>query len=205
MPPKMTLANIIQIMGKPNWAIKTLIAGQPNFETLRPYMPKKMNLAKLGQFMDETFSGRLNEEKIKPIRDMWPGKLVLKGVASMRDAQRAIDLGLDGIIVSNHGGRQLDAGQSSIHALDTIVSECKDKIKIMLDSGIRSGPDIARTLASGAEFAFLGRAFMYGVTALGDKGGNHTIAILKRQLLQVMEQICCKKVADFPNHIHRGD
>jgi len=205
MPPKMTLANILQIMGKPNWAIQTLINGQPNFETLKPYMPKNLNLAQLGAFMDETFSGRLNAEKIKPIRDMWPGKLVLKGVASLKDAQAAIDLGLDGIIVSNHGGRQLDAGQSSIHALQSIVEECKGKIKIMMDSGMRSGPDIARTLASGAEFAFMGRAFMYGVTALGNKGGNHTISILKRQLQQVMEQICCKKVEDFPNHIHRGD
>jgi L-lactate dehydrogenase (cytochrome) len=203
MPPKMTLANILQIMGKPNWALKTLAAGQPNFETLRPYMPKNLNLAQLGQFMDETFSGRLNEEKIKPIRDMWPGKLVLKGVASLIDAQRAIELGLDGIIVSNHGGRQLDAGQSSIGALKMLVDECRGKIKVMMDSGIRSGPDIARTMASGAEFTFMGRAFMYGVAALGDKGGDHTISLLKRQLQQVMEQICCQDVHGFPNHIHR--
>ncbi len=201
MPPKMTLANILQICGKPNWAIRTLLAGQPNFETLRPYMPKNLNLAQLGEFMDATFSGRLNEEKIKPIRDMWPGKLVLKGVASPIDAQRAIELGLDGIIVSNHGGRQLDAGQSAIGALHEIVQQCRGKIKIMMDSGIRSGPDIARTMASGAEFTFMGRAFMYGVAALGDQGGDHTISMLKRQLQQVMEQICCMKVEDFPNHI----
>ncbi len=110
MPPKMTLRNIIQILGRPGWAWRTLLAGQPNFETLRPYMPPSLNLKQLGQFMDQTFSGRLNEEKIKPIRDMWPGKLVLKGVASVEDAQRAIDLGLDGIIVSNHGGRQPTPG-----------------------------------------------------------------------------------------------
>ena len=205
MPPKMTLANILQIFGKPNWAIRTLLAGQPNFETLRPYMPKNLDLAQLGQFMDETFSGRLNEEKIKPIRDMWPGKLVLKGVANLKDAEKAIELGLDGIIVSNHGGRQLDAGQSSIHALEPIVEQCRDRIKIMIDSGIRSGPDIARTLARGAEFTFMGRAFMYGVAALGAEGGNHTISMLKTQLQQVMEQICCKKIEDFPNHIHQGD
>ena len=132
---------------------------------------------------------------------MWPGKLVLKGVASPIDAQRAIELGLDGIIVSNHGGRQLDAGQSAIGALHEIVQQCRGKIKIMMDSGIRSGPDIARTMASGAEFTFMGRAFMYGVAALGDQGGDHTISMLKRQLQQVMEQICCMKVEDFPNHI----
>jgi L-lactate dehydrogenase (cytochrome) len=147
----------------------------------------------------------LNEDKIKPIRDMWPGKLVLKGVANLKDAEKAIELGLDGIIVSNHGGRQLDAGQSSIHALEPIVEQCRDRIKIMIDSGIRSGPDIARTLARGAEFTFMGRAFMYGVAALGAEGGNHTISMLKTQLQQVMEQICCKKIEDFPNHIHQGD
>ena len=201
MPPKMTLRNILQIMGKPNWALRTLIAGQPSFETLKPYMPKGLNLKQLGLFMDQTFSGRLNEEKIKPIRDMWPRKLVLKGVASEEDTQRAIDLGIDGIIVSNHGGRQLDAGQSAIKPLTAIAAKYKDRIKVMMDSGIRSGPDIARTLASGADFTFMGRTFMYGAAALGSKGGTHTISILKRQLQQVMEQICCEEIADFPKHI----
>lgn len=201
MPPKMTLANILQIMGKPNWAIKTLLHGQPNFETLKPYMPKNLNLAQLGQFMDQTFSGRLNEERIKPIRDMWPGKLVLKGVASLADAEKAARCGLDGIIISNHGGRQLDAGPSAIQSLQTIADKYRDQMTIMMDSGIRSGPDIARTLASGADFTFMGRAFMYGVAALGKSGGNHTISILKRQLQQVMEQVCCERVEDFPKFL----
>ncbi len=201
MPPKMTLANILQIMGKPNWAIRTLLHGQPNFETLKPYMPKNLNLAQLGQFMDQTFSGRLNEERIKPIRDMWPGKLVLKGVASLADAEKAARCGLDGIIISNHGGRQLDAGPSAIQSLQTIADKYKDQMTIMMDSGIRSGPDIARTLASGANFTFMGRAFMYGVAALGKDGGNHTISILKRQLQQIMEQVCCERVEDFPKFL----
>jgi L-lactate dehydrogenase (cytochrome) len=201
MPPKMTVRNILQIFGRPEWAIRTLIHGQPNFETLKPYMPDNLDLAQLGQFMDKTFSGRLNEERIKPIRDMWPGKLVLKGVANEMDAERAIELGLDGLIVSNHGGRQLDAGESSIKPLTRIAKAYGDKITVMMDSGIRSGPDIARTLASGAAFCFLGRAFMYGVAALGNRGGDHTMAILKRQLQQVMEQICCEQVKDFPKFL----
>ena len=188
-------------MGKPDWAIKTLINGQPAFETLKQYTPKGLDLRRLGAFMDQTFSGRLNEEKIAPIRDMWKGKIVLKGVASESDTQKAIQLGLDGIIVSNHGGRQLDAGQSTIKPLATIAAKYGDKIKVMMDSGIRSGPDIARSLASGARFTFLGRSFMYGVAALGAAGGNHTISILKTQLQQVMEQICCEKVSDFPKHL----
>ncbi len=197
MPPKMSMANILQILAKPDWALRTLINGQPNFENLKPYMPKGLDLKQLGSFMDQTFSGRLNEEKIAPIRDRWKGKIVLKGVASEEDAEKAIQLGLDGIIVSNHGGRQLDAGQSTIIPLTSIAAKYGERIKVMMDSGIRSGPDIARSLASGAAFTFLGRTFMYSVAALGDKGGQHAIALLKTQLQQVMEQVCAKEVSDL--------
>ncbi len=197
MPPKMTLSNMLQILGKPEWALKTLYHGQPSFANLQKYMPKGLNMGQLGAYMNQTFSGRVNEAKISEIRDKWKGKLVLKGVASEQDTEIAIKLGLDGIIVSNHGGRQLDAGQSAIKSLTPIVEKYKGQIKIMMDSGLRSGPDIARTLASGAEFTFMGRSFMYGVAALGNEGGNHTISILKTQLQQIMEQVCCERVEDF--------
>ena len=205
MPPRMTLDNILQIITRPEWALKTLYHGIPAFATLKPYMPKDLDMKQLGVFMNKTFSGRLNAEKIAPIRDKWQGKIVLKGVATEEDTEMAIKLGLDGIIVSNHGGRQLDAGQSTIKSLEPIVRNYKGKIKIMMDSGIRSGPDIARTLASGAEFTFLGRSFMYSVAALGNEGGNHIISILKTQLQQVMEQVCCERVNDFPIHLFKKD
>ena len=201
MPPKMSVKNILQVFGRPHWAIQTLKHGQPNFATLKPYMPKGLDLKQLGKFMDQTFSGRLNEEKIKPIRDMWKGKLVLKGVASEYDTEEAIRLGIDGIIVSNHGGRQLDAGQSTIKPLATIAEKYGDKIEVMMDSGVRSGPDVARAMASGAKFTFMGRSFMYGVSALGTEGGNHTISLLKTELQQVMEQLCCENTKDFPSHL----
>jgi L-lactate dehydrogenase (cytochrome) len=201
MPPKMNLNNILQAFGRPHWSLQTLKHGIPSFANLLPYMPKGLDLNQLGKFMNDTFSGRLNEEKIKPIRDMWKGKLVLKGVASHYDAEQAIRLGIDGIIVSNHGGRQLDAGESSIKPLKTIAEKYGDQIEVMMDSGIRSGPDVARALASGAKFTFMGRSFMYGVSALGNKGGDHTISLLKTELQQVMEQICCERVEDFPNHL----
>lgn len=201
MPPKMNLTNILQAFGRPHWSLQTLKHGIPNFANLLPYMPKNLDLKQLGKFMDQTFSGRLNEEKIKPIRDMWKGKLVLKGVASHYDAEQAIKLGLDGIIVSNHGGRQLDAGESTIKPLTSIAEKYGDQIEVMMDSGVRSGPDIARAMASGAKFTFMGRSFMYGVAALGNKGGNHTISLLKTELQQVMEQLCCEKTSDFPEHL----
>lgn len=201
MPPRMTLANILQIIGRPHWALRTLLHGSPEFATMKRYMPKGLDMKHLGLYMNQTFSGRVSEERIAPIRDRWKGKLVLKGVASESDAEMAVRLGFDGIIVSNHGGRQLDAGQSAIRALRPIVQQCAGKIKIMLDSGLRSGPDIARALASGAEFTFLGRTFMYGVAALGEAGGDHTIAILKTQLKQVMEQVCCGRPGELGQHL----
>jgi L-lactate dehydrogenase (cytochrome) len=197
MPPKMTLKNIINAMKRPHWSLKTLINGQPSFEILKPYMPKNLNLNELAKFMDVTFSGRLNEEKIKRIRDLWKGKLVIKGAESIHDVEMACKLGLDGVIISNHGGRQVDVGQATIDSLKTISPLYKDKITVMMDSGIRGGADVARVMASGADFSFMGRTFMYGVSALGNKGGDHTIAMLKKQLTQVMEQLSCAKINDL--------
>lgn len=201
MPPRMTFKNMMQIMGKPGWAIKTLLHGQPEFSTMKKYMPKDLNMKQLGQYMNQTFSGRLNEERIKPIRDQWKGKIVLKGVASAEDAEMAVRLGLDGIIVSNHGGRQLDAGEAAVQSLKMMAPAYGDKIKVMMDSGIRSGVDVARTIACGASFTFLGRTFMYSVAALGNKGGDHAIAILKTQLQQVMEQVCCEAPQNLQQHL----
>jgi L-lactate dehydrogenase (cytochrome) len=201
MPPQMTVANMIQICLHPNWALNTLYHGQPSFKTMEKYMDKSMNMKQLGFFMNKTFSGRLSEDRVKRLRDRWKGNLVLKGLETLSDTEKAINWGLDGVIVSNHGGRQLDAAQSTIKSLSPIVDEFKGKIKIMMDSGMRSGPDIARTLATGAEFAFLGRTFMYSVAALGKDGGEHAIACLKIQLQQVMDQICCGKVEDLPRFL----
>lgn len=203
LPPKLSFKNILQIMGKPLWALNTLKYGSPKFKTLEPYIQKGMSIKQLGAFMDKTFSGRLNEEVIMPIRDKWKGKLVLKGVSSSQDTEDAIRMGFDGIIISNHGGRQLDASPSSVSVLKEINDKYHQKIEIMIDSGIKSGSDIARVLACGAKFTFMGRSFMYGVCALGDEGGHHTINMFKIQFKQVMEQLCCKNVEDLPKHLKK--
>jgi L-lactate dehydrogenase (cytochrome) len=201
MPPKMNFKNILEIVKHPDWAIQTLIYGQPNFKSLLPYMPKKLNLKGLGAFMDATFSGRLNEGRIAAIREQWKGKLIIKGIVSEEDTLKVIKLGVDGVIVSNHGGRQLDPGQSSIVPMIHLVKKYQKEIKIMVDSGLRGGPDIARAMASGAAFTFMGRSFMYGVGALGKQGGDHSISLIKKELQQVMEQLCCQTTNDFKNHL----
>lgn len=201
IPPRMNARNIIQMFLSPAWAMGQLSAGKPEFRTMKPYIPKGLNLKHLAQFMNKTFSGRLTADKIGPIREKWKGNLVVKGVVNPDDARLAIEHGLDGMIVSNHGGRQLDRGESTIVPLHRLAPEFKGKIKIMIDGGSHSGADLAACLACGADFTFMGRAPMFGVCALGKYGGHHTFEMLKKQLQQVMEQLGCSKVSDLPQHL----
>ncbi|NGF56215.1 alpha-hydroxy-acid oxidizing protein [Parapedobacter sp. SGR-10] len=203
MPPKMNITNVLQALLRPTWGIRTLQHGIPSFATLKPYMETGMDLSQLGQFMNRTFTGKVTFEKIKAIRDIWQGPLVLKGVVNEEDMEEAIQLGVDGVIVSNHGGRQIDAGESSIRSLIRLVNDpaYQGKIKMMLDGGIRSGVDLARAHAVGSEFNFMGRPFMYGVGALGDEGGEHTINMFKAHLYQIMQQLSIDKIQDFPKRL----
>ncbi|MFC0016737.1 alpha-hydroxy acid oxidase [Roseibacillus persicicus] len=201
IPPRMTLKNIFQMTTHPTWSFAQLAAGAPEFKTMKPYIPKGLNMKHLGLFMNKTFSGRLTTEKIEALRERWKGNLVVKGIVNHEDADRVLALGADGFIVSNHGGRQLDSGPSTISSLQSIAKDYRDKTTVMFDSGLRAGPDIASALACGAHFTFLGRTPMYGVLAMGEKGGNHVLAMLKRQLQQVMEQVACERVEDFPKYL----
>lgn len=203
IPPKMSINNILQAFARPLWGIKTLQHGIPSFATLKPYMEKGMDMSQLGQFMNKTFTGKVDIEKVSAIRDLWKGPLVLKGIATDEDMQAAIQIGADGVIVSNHGGRQIDAGESSINSLIKLANNplYKSKLKIMLDGGIRSGVDLARANAVGSEFNFMGRPFMYGVGALGNEGGDHTINMFKTHLYQIMQQLTIEKVTQFPDRL----
>ena len=201
IPPRMTIRNILQMLRSPAWAMGQLMAGKPEFQTMKPYIPKGLSMKHLGLFMNKTFSGRLTEDKIAPIREKWQGNLVVKGIVNPEDAEIAIKHGLDGLIVSNHGGRQLDRGQSTIVPMFKLAREFGGKLKVMIDGGMYSGADVASCLACGADFAFMGRTPMFGVCALGQYGGHHTIEMLKKQLQQVMEQVGCAKVSDFPAHL----
>ena len=185
----------------PKWAVNTLRYGIPNFANLQPYMPNGLNLSRLGAFMNQVFDKRMNYDKIGAIRDKWNGKMILKGVASEKDAEAAIRLGLDGIVISNHGGRQLDAGEASVKTMLRLKEKFAHRTTIMMDSGLRSGPDIARAVAAGAEFTFLGRSFMYSVAALGNRGGEHMIGLLEAQLKQTMEQLGCETISELQNHL----
>ncbi|RZM09195.1 MAG: alpha-hydroxy-acid oxidizing protein, partial [Pedobacter sp.] len=206
MPPKMNISNFVQAATRPWWGIKTLLHGIPSFATLKPYMEKGLDMSQLGAFMNRTFTGKVNVEKVKAIRDMWKGPLVLKGIVNPLDMEDAIKIGVDGVIVSNHGGRQVDAGESSINSLIKLASTpaYASKMTIMMDGGIRSGVDLARAHAVGSKFNFMGRPFMYGVSALGEEGGEHVINMMKAQLYQAMQQVTIETTSQFPERLIKG-
>ncbi|HIG12815.1 MAG: alpha-hydroxy acid oxidase [bacterium] len=201
IPPRMSARNVLQMLAHPAWCLGQLATGKPTFATMLPYLPEKSGLTHLSQFMHKNFSGRLSPKRIAALRELWKGKLVIKGIVTEEDADLALDLGADGLIVSNHGGRQLDAGESTIKALARLAPKFASRTTLMLDSGLRSGSDIACALATGAHSTFLGRTFMYGAAALGRAGGDHTMAMLKEQLQQVLEQLGCKQISDLPAHL----
>lgn len=203
IPPKMSIKNVLQAVARPLWGIKTLQHGIPSFATLKPYMEKGLDMSQLGQFMNRTFTGKVDIEKVSAIREIWKGPLVLKGITTDEDMKAAIQIGVDGVIVSNHGGRQIDAGESSIKSLIKLAGnpEYRSKLKIMLDGGIRSGVDLARAHAVGSDFNFMGRPFMYGVGALGNDGGEHTINMFKAHLYQAMQQVTIEKPAQFAERL----
>ncbi len=201
LPPRMTLSNALQVLAHPTWSVNQLLAGLPSFATLEPYLPKRLGVLHLAEFMNSQFSGRLTPQRLAVLRDMWPGHLVVKGIVTEEDAQVALDIGADGLIVSNHGGRNLDAGESTITSLSRLARQFGDRTTLMMDSGLRSGSDVACSLASGARFTFLGRTFMYGVAALGRPGGVHTMVMLKKQLTQVLEQLGCGRASELPNRL----
>jgi L-lactate dehydrogenase (cytochrome) len=181
VPPRFDVRTLFQILQRPVWAVQTLKTGIPEFENLKPYVRGKLSLAELGEFVTRTMEGHVSVERLKAIRDRWPGKLVVKGVLDPADAVACKGIGVDAIVVSNHGGRQLDAAPAAIEILGEVKRAIGAKMPVLVDGGIRSGLDIARAMACGADFVFLGRAFMLGVAALGRVGGDHVISVLREE------------------------
>ena len=200
MPPRMTAHNIWEILTHPAWALNMLVAGVPRMRTLLPYM-ESGSMQGMAQFVNDKMMGGVSMEQLKILRDMWDGPFIVKGVLGEPDMEKCIQAGVDGVIVSNHGGRQLDAGQTAISVLPSLVKKYGKKVHISFDSGIRSGTDIACALASGAEMTFSGRPFVYGVSAIGKKGGDHVAEMFQKQLEQAMCQIGCDKISDLPKFL----
>jgi len=192
IPPRISPKSILQSVLCPPWSIATLKAGLPQFASITPYMKDVSNMEDVANYIRTTLKDVVDQDMLKTIRDAWQGNLVVKGINNVGDAKRAVEAGADGIIVSNHGGRQLDAAQSTVETLHDIKAALPEHIEVMVDSGVESGVDIARFLAQGASAVFAGRAFLYGVDAHGEAGAQHTIDILRDELTQVMAQLHCE-------------
>jgi len=191
VPPKISLSNIIQAAMCPSWSLQTLANGIPEFENLKQYVPPKTDLRSSASYISALSRGHVSPERLQQVRDMWPGNLLVKGILNEQDAKTAKDIGCDGIIVSNHGGRQLDSVPSTAQTISQIRQSVGKTYPVLVDSGVRNGLDIARMLASGADFVFLGRGFAYGVAALGQKGADHAHHILLQELKNTMSQLGC--------------
>jgi L-lactate dehydrogenase (cytochrome) len=200
-PPQFGLRTLLQMAARPTWALTTLRAGIPQFESIERYIPEGSGMAGGSAFTRTTFTGGLNRESLARIRDRWQGALVLKGIETEREAESALRLGADGIVVSNHGGRQLDASRSPIEVLPQIRALVGDRMTVLADSGIESGADVGRMLAKGAQGVLVGRAFIYGVGALGRAGGEHTIDLLRDELGRLMSQLRCSRLTELARHL----
>jgi isopentenyl diphosphate isomerase/L-lactate dehydrogenase-like FMN-dependent dehydrogenase len=186
VPPRLTLANIAGLARKPRWCLGMLRTRRHSFGNLIGHVKGASDMRSLAAWIEQQFDPRLSWDDIAWIRKLWGGKLVLKGIMDPEDALRAIDAGADAIVVSNHGGRQLDGAPSSIRALPPIVKAAGSQAEIWFDGGIRSGQDVFRAVALGAKGVLIGRAYLYGLGAMGEAGVRLCLKIIAKELSATM-------------------
>jgi L-lactate dehydrogenase (cytochrome) len=181
-PPKPTLANIINLLTKPAWCMEMLGTKHRSFGNIVGHVKGVEDMSSLSEWTAEQFDPSLNWKDIEWIRKRWGGKLVLKGIQDAEDARMAVQSGADALIVSNHGGRQLDGASSSINALPTIADAVGSQIEVWMDGGIRSGQDVLKAVALGARGTMIGRAFLYSLGAMGEAGVTKCLEIIRNEL-----------------------
>jgi isopentenyl diphosphate isomerase/L-lactate dehydrogenase-like FMN-dependent dehydrogenase len=181
-PPRPTIANIINLMTKPRWCLGMAGTRRHTFGNLVGHVKGVSDMNSLSAWTNEQFDPRLSWADIAWVKEKWGGKLILKGIQDVEDAKLAVQSGADAIVVSNHGGRQLDGAQSSIHALPAIVEAVGSDIEVWMDGGIRSGQDVLKAWALGARGTLIGRAMVYGLGAMGEAGVTKALQILHKEL-----------------------
>jgi L-lactate dehydrogenase (cytochrome) len=181
-PPKLTLPNILNIASKPRWALGMLGTHRRQFGNIVGHVSGVENMSSLSSWTAQQFDPALNWGDVAWIKERWGGKLILKGIQDVEDARMAVQSGADALIVSNHGGRQLDGAQSSIEALPAIVAEVGSQIEVHMDGGVRSGQDVLKAIALGAKGTYIGRSFLYGLGAMGEEGVSKCLQIIHNEL-----------------------
>ena len=181
-PPKLTVANILNMMTKPRWGLGMLGTKRHGFGNIVGHVKGVENMGSLSEWTAKQFDPALNWGDVEWIKKRWGGKLILKGIQDVEDARLAVNSGADALIVSNHGGRQLDGAESSIRALPQIVDAVGKEIEVHMDGGIRSGQDVLKARAMGAQGTYIGRAFLYGLGAMGEAGVSKALEIIHKEL-----------------------
>lgn len=199
-PPRPTLPNLLNIATKPRWALGMARTPRRQFRNIVGHVKGVTDLADLTAWTNEQFDLKLDWSKVIRIRDQWGGKLVLKGILDAEDAQMAVDAGADAIVVSNHGGRQLDGALSSIRALPSIVRAVGGKTEIWLDSGIRSGQDVLKAIGMGATGTMIGRAYIHGLGAMGQAGVTRALEVIHKEMDTTMALCGERSLRDFGRH-----
>jgi L-lactate dehydrogenase (cytochrome) len=194
-PPKPTLANMINLSTKWRWGLGMLGTKRRGFGNIIGHAKGVKDPSSLMEWTAEAFDQALDWDRIRAFRKMWDGPLIIKGIIDPRDALEALNVGADAIIVSNHGGRQLDGALSAIRALPAILDAVGDKIEVHLDSGIRSGQDILKAVAMGAKGTYIGRAFVYGLGAMGEQGVTTALEVLQKEFDTSMG-LCGRRTVD---------
>jgi len=181
-PPKLTPKTILNLATKWGWGLEMLQAKRRNFGNIVGHVEGITDTTSLGTWTTEQFDASLDWKKVEKLMELWDGKIILKGILDVEDAKKAAKLGADAIIVSNHGGRQLDGALSSIKMLRPIVDAVGSKTEVHIDGGIRSGQDVLKAMAMGAKGAYIGRSFVYGLGAMGKKGVTTALDIIHKEL-----------------------
>ena len=200
-PPRITLSNFFDMATKLNWVMEMLQTKRRNFGNVVGHAKGVSDTTSLASWTAEQFDPQLDWKEVKSIRDMWDGKIILKGIFDEEDAKLALKIGADAIIVSNHGGRQLDGAPSSIRVLPKILEAVGDKIEVHMDGGIRSGQSVLKALAMGAKGTYIGRSFVYGLGAMGEKGVGTALSIIQKELETTMALCGCRSIDDLSRDV----
>ncbi|MFP4303770.1 MAG: L-lactate dehydrogenase [Rhodosalinus sp.] len=200
-PPKLTPKTLLNLATKWGWGIEMLSTRRRGFGNIVGHVSGITDPSSLMAWTNEQFDPTLDWDKVKKIRDAWDGPVILKGILDAEDAKAALNVGADAIVVSNHGGRQLDGALSSIRALPSILDAVGDRIEVHLDSGIRSGQDILKAVAMGAKGTWIGRAFVYGLGAMGQQGVTRALEILHKELDVSMALCGRRRIGDLDRDV----
>ena len=205
-PMQLSLRSKLDVLAHPGWLRRVMIpGGAPEFENLKELLPPGAHSALAGvRFMGTQINARLSWDDMARIRARWKGRLVLKGILCVDDARRAVEMGADGIVLSNHGGRQIDSAVSGVELLPAVSAEVGERITVLVDGGFRRGSDVLKALALGADAVMIGRPALYGLAAGGQAGVGHALGLLRAEMERTLALLGCRSLGELGRHLVRA-